>query len=290
MAIAEKTRKIIWARSGNRCSICKTELVLQKDEFNRHLNIGEECHIISRQPQGPRHQSLKDFDYDDSTNLLLLCCNHHKTVDERVEGYPVDTLQKIKAEHESWVKNNLETDIVVGRFEPKESNKLTELISYVTSKHDIEMNIKSSRQIMDSEDGLQLVFEEAEKVKKRIYETADALAKQAAEYKIILKDNGTRICNIRFKGHTFLAQLNQAYINSANGSYLLFAVVHGLYDDNGSADIFHPCTVLEIIRLDFGFNEKGEFGWRDQENDKTFYTTIEITDIWTTKFFKTVLK
>jgi hypothetical protein len=290
MAITGQTRKIIWARSGNRCSICKTELVLQKDQFNIHLNIGEECHIISRQPQGPRHQNIEGFDYDDSSNILLLCCNHHKTVDERIQEYTVDVLINIKKDHEAWITNNLDPNPPIAEEVNQQDSIFQDLINFVTSKHDIEMNITSSRQVFESEQGLQKAFDEAEKIRKRIYEITETIKRSATGYNIILKDNKTQICDIRFKGHTFLAQFNQAYTNSANGSYLLFAVVKGHYNDDGYADPFYPCTVLEIIRLDFTFNEKGEFGWREQENNKAFYNGLDITDLWTRKFFKEALK
>jgi hypothetical protein len=288
MPITEKTKKVIWAHSGNRCCLCRTVLVLQKDEFNRHLNIGEECHIISRQPGGPRHEDLKGFDYDDSSNLLLLCRNHHKTIDERVEEYPAARLQEIKANHEAWVDKNLTAGLTeVAKTEEKDG--LSDLLSFITGKHDTEMNIKSSRQIFHSEEGLQIAFSEAEKIKDRIHKTVQVISEKTPGYKIILKDNQYHIVNIIFKGHTFLAQFYQAYNNSANDSYLLFAVTKGLFQENGYADPFHPVEIHEIIRLNFSFNESGEFGWTNQEGQKEFYESIAITDIWTTKFFKKVL-
>lgn len=80
MGISDKTRKNLWAKSGNRCSICKTELFSgqkNEDEFN----IGEECHIISSKQNGPRYKSNLD-NYDTYDNLILLCRNHHKEIDE----------------------------------------------------------------------------------------------------------------------------------------------------------------------------------------------------------------
>ena len=77
MAISNKDRKNLWAKSGNRCAICKTELfnkTVNTDEFN----IGEECHIISSQKRGPRYKELEN--YDTSDNLVLLCRNHHKVI------------------------------------------------------------------------------------------------------------------------------------------------------------------------------------------------------------------
>jgi len=108
MAISAKSRKILWGRSGNRCAICKTELVLEKDTSSLHLNIGEECHIISRQPNGPRYEQLENSEYNNCDNLLLLCSNDHKMVDEKIETYPQDKLYDLKVEHELWVKENLD--------------------------------------------------------------------------------------------------------------------------------------------------------------------------------------
>ena len=35
MAITDKTRKTLWARQGNRCSMCRTELVSERNEHDR---------------------------------------------------------------------------------------------------------------------------------------------------------------------------------------------------------------------------------------------------------------
>jgi len=288
MAITEKSRKILWRRSGNRCAICKTELVLEKDPYNKHLNIGEECHIISRQPNGPRHKAIPDFDYDSSDNLLLLCCNHHTMIDEQVETYPEERLKQIKEEHESWVKENLES--TNGKTETVAKSKIEELLDFITSKHDIEMNIKSSRQVFESQEGLQIAFSEVYKIKDKVKKLVDELNSKAPNYHIQARDNRQHICDIRFKGHTLLVQFYQAYSNVADGSYLLFAVVDGLFDENGYADVFYPAKILEIIRLDFSYDDNGQFGWRNQEYKAQFFTSEEITDIWTDKFFKTVLK
>lgn len=95
MPITDKNRKTLWARSGNRCAMCRTELVAEKNEDERNLNIGDECHIISKRPTGPRHNSNYGKDYDDYDNLILLCKNHHKTIDELWETYTVNLLKNV---------------------------------------------------------------------------------------------------------------------------------------------------------------------------------------------------
>ena len=193
MAIAVKTRKILWGRSGNRCAICKTELVLEKDPFNRNLNIGEECHIISKKENGPRHEKLDGFDYDESDNLLLLCCNHHTMIDEQIEKFTINELRRIKSEHEAWVKSNLEQEV---DFQAKEKTIIENLINYISAKHDKEMNLKSSRNIINSNEGLQIAFDEIEKIKRLIYETVDKLNVAAPTYNIVKRDNKQHITDL----------------------------------------------------------------------------------------------
>ncbi len=289
MGLTDKTRKILWGRSGNRCAICRTELVIEKDPFNRHLNIGEECHIISKKDNGPRHRNIPDFNYDSSVNLLLLCCNDHTMIDEQIEKFTEDTLLSIKIEHEKWVTENL-GGIQTIKTEEKEPSRLSSLIDFVTNKHDIEMNIKSSKQILESQEGLQMAFTEVAKIKEYVIKIVTDIKKEAPEYHIHTRDNNHHICDIIFKGHTLLVQFYQAYGNVANNSYLLFGLIEGFFDKNGYADPFHPATVKSIIRLDFSFNNAGEFGWRNQERISDFYSSQDITEIWTEKFFKEVLK
>jgi hypothetical protein len=288
MAITEKTRKTIWARSGNRCAICRTELVLEKDPFeNSHLNLGEECHIISRQPNGPRHQQIPSFDYDSPDNLLLLCCNDHKTVDEQIQKFPVDKLKEIKSDHELRVKSNLDSTGFPQK-EKVEPSKFDSIVSFVTAKHDIEMNIKTNQAIFDTTEGLQLAFKEADGIKDLVKELVKQITLRATQYQIQTRDNKQRICDIRFNGFTLLIQFYQAYGNSARNSYLLFAIVRGYFDENGYADPFHPAKVLHIIRLDFDCTDN-DFGWRNQEGKKEFYLSKEITELWIEKYFKVAL-
>lgn len=106
MSISIKTRKSLWARSGNRCALCQDELIASHDNGISHLNIGEECHIISSQIMGPRYNSAFS-NHDSYDNLILLCCNHHKTIDELTSLYTVEVLMSIKAYHELWVASVL---------------------------------------------------------------------------------------------------------------------------------------------------------------------------------------
>ncbi|RRJ67789.1 HNH endonuclease [Paenibacillus oralis] len=77
---------MLWGRSGNRCSICKIELVIEATTQDAPSVIGEECHIISGQVNGPRYNSNYDKELIDSyENLILLCSVHHKMIDDQQE-------------------------------------------------------------------------------------------------------------------------------------------------------------------------------------------------------------
>lgn len=132
LAISEKTRKMLWAKSGNRCAICKAELITEQ-ETDSDLNIGEECHIISSKPKGPRHKSNLN-DYDTFDNLILLCRNHHKEIDTLIDTFPEEILRYMKQNHENRVNATLNKEL-----NSKDNEKLR-FLTRITSGKEL-MNI-----------------------------------------------------------------------------------------------------------------------------------------------------
>ncbi|WP_111266201.1 HNH endonuclease signature motif containing protein [Marilutibacter maris] len=108
MSITDKTRKVLWGRSGNLCAFCKAHLVVDASALDAESVVGDECHIVSGAPSGPRHDpTLAPELIDSLANLLLLCRVHHKLVDDQPETFTADTLRQLKANHEKWVKDRL---------------------------------------------------------------------------------------------------------------------------------------------------------------------------------------
>lgn len=113
MAISLKNRKLLWGRSGNRCAICKKELVVEATTLDEESIIGEECHIVSPKTDGPRYRpETKTESFNSYHNLILLCCIHHKIVDDQIKEYHESKLLDIKKKHEQWVKDSLEQGTV----------------------------------------------------------------------------------------------------------------------------------------------------------------------------------
>ena len=73
---------------------------MKVDSKDNESIVGEECHIVSRKRSGPRYDPNYPINKIDScSNLILLCRNHHKMVDDHPKIYTVDRLQKLKTDH-----------------------------------------------------------------------------------------------------------------------------------------------------------------------------------------------
>jgi hypothetical protein len=106
--ISDKTRKILWGRSGNRCAICKHELIIDSNDKDSDAIVGDECHIISSQKNGPRYDpSYPEEKLDSYENLILLCRVHHKMIDDQAITYSPDILRQIKSNHEVMISEKL---------------------------------------------------------------------------------------------------------------------------------------------------------------------------------------
>jgi hypothetical protein len=83
-------------------------LVIDETDLDSESVVGEECHIISALPKGPRFDENYPQDkIDDISNLILLCRIHHKQIDDQYETYTRPLLTSIKENHENWVESKL---------------------------------------------------------------------------------------------------------------------------------------------------------------------------------------
>jgi hypothetical protein len=120
MSVSVKTKKILWGRAANRCAFpeCKIELVMDATDTDDESVIGEECHIVAREDDGPRGDRNYPKDKRDKyENLLLLCSVHHKKIDDQQNFYTIEKLKEIKKVHEDWVRSALDMDEVKLREE-----------------------------------------------------------------------------------------------------------------------------------------------------------------------------
>jgi hypothetical protein len=107
MSITTRDRKLLWARAGGTCALCKSHLTAEAKGSDRDVVLGEEAHIVSEESKGPRFRPMSTKEVDAYDNLILLCPSEHKIVDEQVTYYTEERLQALKREHEQWVKDNV---------------------------------------------------------------------------------------------------------------------------------------------------------------------------------------
>jgi hypothetical protein len=105
--IPDKEMKTLIALSGGVCAFpgCNKLLVEPGNPDDDAAFLGEMAHIIADSRQGPRGDSpMSDEDRDKHTNLLLLCGDHHKTIDAQPRTYSVSVLHRIKEDHEGRIR------------------------------------------------------------------------------------------------------------------------------------------------------------------------------------------
>lgn len=112
MGISQKDIKLLWGRAASRCAFpkCKVTLTQGDGPSSPNITIGEQAHIVAKEPNGPRGQSLlTESERDSYANLILLCPTHHTLIDKAPDKHPIEKLHLIKSEHELWVQEKLST-------------------------------------------------------------------------------------------------------------------------------------------------------------------------------------
>lgn len=104
---SQKTIKKISILSGNTCAFPKCTMSLVDEESGSIT--AQICHIKAKNSGGARYDSTQtNQERDAFENLILMCPVHHKVIDDDEESYPVERLEKIKANHESRIPESSE--------------------------------------------------------------------------------------------------------------------------------------------------------------------------------------
>jgi len=102
--------KMLWGRSGNRCAICKCELVADSlVPADDPSVIGDMAHIVARKASFTRgnYDELTEDQREAYGNRILVCKIDHKKIDDQPAYFTVERLREIKTGHEQWVREQL---------------------------------------------------------------------------------------------------------------------------------------------------------------------------------------
>jgi len=113
-SISTQDRKLLWGKACNRCAICGRLLINCEDGDNRGSVVGVECHIIGHSNDGPRGSNkISITDKIKYENLILLCLEHAKTIDDRVDIWTIEKLIQTKSDHETKMCSPEVKDLVI---------------------------------------------------------------------------------------------------------------------------------------------------------------------------------
>ena len=102
----QKQLTILLIRAGGKCSFkdCNNRLSI-KEKDGKVTNVSEIAHIRAEKEKGPRFDPQFDIKkIHDYENLILLCREHHKLVDDRTDIYSIEKLIEMKKEHEGKIE------------------------------------------------------------------------------------------------------------------------------------------------------------------------------------------
>lgn len=105
MSITETTKKLLYAKSGNRCMFENCEHRL----FDNHNNISEIAHISGKKKGSARYDP-NETNVDDESNLIVLCRIHHKIIDNNEEIYTKEYLLNMKRNSELNIQRKIDID------------------------------------------------------------------------------------------------------------------------------------------------------------------------------------
>lgn len=101
------TQLRLWVRAGGRCEFLGCNEYLLRDKLTlSETNYSDIAHIIAAKSGGARGQDPLPVDERSKIeNLILVCKNHHKLIDDRkyAKKYPKELLMEFKREHENRI-------------------------------------------------------------------------------------------------------------------------------------------------------------------------------------------
>jgi len=104
--IPPKVRYLLWAKSAGRCEFNGCNKPLWRDGLTQfEMNFADVAHIIGDSSEGPRGDVVLSKKYcSDVNNLMIMCLDHHRMIDEICATYPDTVLRQMKQSHERRIE------------------------------------------------------------------------------------------------------------------------------------------------------------------------------------------
>lgn len=103
--IPEKIKLILIGKSGAKCEFRGCDKKILEETLTGKSGIYSNfAHIIADRANGPRgDKELSPKLAKEESNVMVLCFEHHKLIDENEKEYTVELLNEMKNEHENYI-------------------------------------------------------------------------------------------------------------------------------------------------------------------------------------------
>lgn len=104
--IPEKIKLILMGKSGGKCEFRGCNKIILEETLTGKSGIYSNfAHIIADRVNGPRGDKvLSPKLAKEESNIMVLCFEHHKLIDENEKEYTVQLLNEMKEEHENYIE------------------------------------------------------------------------------------------------------------------------------------------------------------------------------------------
>ncbi len=101
-----KTQITLWGKAAGRCEFPGCNKLLYEELLaEKRSNLSNIAHIVADSPDGSRSDKQRSKVLaSDINNLMLICREHHKLIDDYPNDYPEEILLAMKREHEDRIK------------------------------------------------------------------------------------------------------------------------------------------------------------------------------------------
>lgn len=134
------TKMALVAKAGGRCEFkgCNKKVFLD-DVTLLESNLSNVAHIIASSPEGPRGNDRSKQLSRDQDNLMLLCPDHHKVIDDNPNMFSEEELKKMKKDHEQKVSDLLD-------YIESPSSIILILNAAIKNKKDVRVNFDKAKE------------------------------------------------------------------------------------------------------------------------------------------------
>ncbi len=131
--ISDSKKMILMGLCGGKCEFRGCEKSIVQDMLTgEKSNFSNYAHIVASSENGPRgDKTLSTQLSNDENNIMVLCRDHHKEIDDFPEKYTVDILKDMKREHEAYIKDLMniskESSVIGVKYTANISDRVTKI-------------------------------------------------------------------------------------------------------------------------------------------------------------------